>query len=201
MVIRLLSVPDHMVLPEFHDVIRAILGWDGDLGYIVRVHGQEFNSFRRKTRSKPLREMSLHRQEKFLYICDTLHMWEWDIRVLDIEDGVEGDRVARCLGGRGAAPPEHCGGPTGYRLMLKKQKEGMAMSDPVLLEAGIEMFAEACPDQPPATWDLLRSALDQGFQSIDRRLKECGPLQPERFCLKEADERLSELQQHRRFRA
>jgi hypothetical protein len=27
---------------------------DGDLGYIIRIHGQEFNSFRRKTRSKAL---------------------------------------------------------------------------------------------------------------------------------------------------
>ena len=87
MVIRLLSVPDHMDLPEFHDVIRAILGWDGDLGYLVRVHGQEFNSFRRKTRSRVLQEMNLRRQEKFLYICDTLHMWEWDVRVLDIQAG------------------------------------------------------------------------------------------------------------------
>jgi hypothetical protein len=81
MVIRLISVSDHMALPEFHGVFRAILGWNGDLGYIIRVHGQEFNSFRRKTRSKALHEFKLHRQEKFLYICDTLHMWEWDIRV------------------------------------------------------------------------------------------------------------------------
>jgi hypothetical protein len=64
-----------MHLPEFHDVFRAILGWNGDLGYTIRVHGQEFNSFRRKTRSKALHEFKLHRQEKFLYICDTLHMW------------------------------------------------------------------------------------------------------------------------------
>jgi hypothetical protein len=48
MVIRLVSVSDHMPLPEFHDVFRIILGWNGDLGYIIRVHGQEFNSFRRK---------------------------------------------------------------------------------------------------------------------------------------------------------
>jgi hypothetical protein len=41
MVIRLISVPDHMALPEFHDVFRVILGWNGDLGYI-RVHGQEW---------------------------------------------------------------------------------------------------------------------------------------------------------------
>ena len=36
MVIRLVSVSDHMPLPEFHDVFRTILGWNGDLGYIIR---------------------------------------------------------------------------------------------------------------------------------------------------------------------
>ena len=116
MVIRLVSVSDHMPLPEFHDVFRTILGWNSDLGYIIRVHGQEFNSFRRKTRSKALHEFKLHRQEKFLYVCDTLHMWEWDVRVLDIQEGVEGDHAPVCVGGRGAAPAEFCGGPTGYRL-------------------------------------------------------------------------------------
>ena len=75
-------------------------GWNGDLGYIIRVHGQEFNSFRRKMRSKALHEFQLHRQEKFLYICDTLDMWEWDVRVLDIQDGVEGDYAPICVGGR-----------------------------------------------------------------------------------------------------
>ncbi|MBV9675441.1 MAG: hypothetical protein JO185_03850 [Acidobacteriaceae bacterium] len=73
MVIRLLSVPDHLELPEFHHLMRAVLGGQGDLGYILRIHAQEFNSFRRKTRSKALREFKLHRQEKFLSICDTLH--------------------------------------------------------------------------------------------------------------------------------
>jgi len=69
MVIRLISVPDHLELPKFHNVMRAVLGWDGDLGYIIRIHGQEFNSFRRKTRCKALHEFKLHRQEKFLYIA------------------------------------------------------------------------------------------------------------------------------------
>src|SRR5580704_9709566 len=87
MVIRLVSVSDQMPLHGFHDVFRTMLGWNGDLGYIVRVHGQEINSFRRKTRSKALHEFKLHRQEKFLYVCDTLHMWEWDVRVLDIQEG------------------------------------------------------------------------------------------------------------------
>jgi hypothetical protein len=41
MVIRLVSVSDRMQLPDFHDLFCAILGWQGDLGFIIRVHGQE----------------------------------------------------------------------------------------------------------------------------------------------------------------
>lgn len=194
MVIRLVSVSDHMQLAKFHDIFRAILGWDSDLGYIIRVHGEEFNSFRRKSRSKALHELKLHRQKKFLYVCDTLHMWEWDVRVIDIQDAEEeGDDFPICVGGRGAAPPEHCGGPTGYRWMLKRQKEGAAMNDPVMMETGIQVFAEACPDEPQKTWDLLRTSLAEGFRSIDRRLEESGPLHPERFNPQEANARLSEL--------
>jgi hypothetical protein len=70
--------------------------------------------------------LELHRQERFLYICDILHMWEWDVRVLDIQEGTEHNLVPMCLGGRGATPPELCGGPTGYRLMLKRQQDGVA---------------------------------------------------------------------------
>ena len=166
MVIRLVSLSDHMQLLDFHDAFRAILGWRGDLGFIIRVHGQEFNSFRRKMQSKAFHELQLHRQETFLYICDTLDLWEWDVRVVDLEAGADGDHLPRCVGGRGAAPPESCGGPTGYRLMLKRQREGAAMSDPVLLEAGIELLAAACPEEPASRWELLRSALDEGFRSI-----------------------------------
>ena len=165
MVIRLISVSDRMRLPDFHDVFRAILGWRSDLGFIIRIHGQEFNSFRRKTQSKALHELKLHRQEKFLYICDTLHMWEWDVRVVDMEAGIEGDHLPRCVGGRGAAPPEFCSGPTGYRLMLKRQGLGAAMSDPVLVEAGVEVLAKACQEEPPPN-------LGNAPHSAGRRLPE-----------------------------
>jgi hypothetical protein len=59
MVIRLVSVSDHLRLAEFHDIFQTILSWDGDLGYIVRIHGQEFNSFRRTKRNAQSREPSI----------------------------------------------------------------------------------------------------------------------------------------------
>ena len=35
---------------------------------------------------KHIREFRLHRQEKFLYICDLLDMWEWELGVMDIQE-------------------------------------------------------------------------------------------------------------------
>jgi hypothetical protein len=65
--------------------------------------------------------------------------------------------------------------------------------------AGVQMLAEGCSGQSARTLDLLRTVLDEGFQSIDRRLQELGPLQPDRFSLKEANARLSELAQRWRL--
>ena len=74
------------------------------------------------------------------------------------------------------------------------------MSDPLRLEAGVQTLAEGCPGQSARTWDLLRTVLDEGFHSIDRRLLELGPLQPDWFSLKETNARLSELAQRWRLR-
>ena len=181
-------------------MFRTILGWDG-LGFIFRVHGQEFNSFRRRTQSKTLRDFQFRPQEKFLYTCGVIDLWEWEFRLLDRAAAADGDDAPICLGGRGAAPPEHCGGPTGYRLMLKRQKEGQSMCTPVQVEAMIGMLSAAHPDRPTNTWDLLRGMLDDGFQSIDRRLEQYGPLQPDRFSLQEANQRLAKLTERGRFHA
>jgi len=85
--------------------------------------------------------------------------------------------------------------------MLKRQRLGAAVSDPVLVETGIAMLAEACPEEPAQTWELLSTVLDEGFQSIDDRLQKLGPLEPDRFSLQEANTRLSEWAQGWRWRA
>ena len=200
MVVRVVAMPDYLDLPDFDEVFRTLVGWDG-LGFIFRIHGQEFNSFRRRTQSKTLREFQFRPQEKFLYTCGVIDLWEWEFRLLDRAAGADGDDAPICLGGRGAAPLEHCGGPTGYRLMLKRQKEGQSMCTPVQVEAMIGMLSAAHPDRPTNTWDLLRGMLDDGFQSIDRRLEQYGPLQPDRFSLQEANQRLAKLTERGRFHA
>src|SRR3954453_11029000 len=192
MVIRLVAVPDLLDLADFDAVFHPMLGWDSGIGCAFQVHGQEFNSFRRQTRTKKLRDFRLHRQEKFLYTLGALDQWEWDVRVIDWQDGANGDQTPMCVGGRGATPPQHGGGPTGYRLMLKRQERGEQMFQPAQVESTIRVLTAAHSDHPASTWDLLRSVLAEGAKSLDSRLEQSGRLEPERFQLREANERLAQ---------
>ena len=98
LVARLVSVPDDLSLEELHEVLQLTLGWRCEPFYSFRIHGQEI-SRRRHLRSRLLREFQLRRREKFLYTYDFLDLWEWEIRLLDIEPGSEDDSRPRCLAG------------------------------------------------------------------------------------------------------
>jgi len=122
------------------------------------------------------------------------------VRLLDEDPGSVGDDVPLCLGGRGAAPPQFCGGPTGYRLMWKRQRMGEAMCTPVQMEAVLGMLAASNPEAPPETRRSYREMLKEDFVSIDRRLQEYGPLEPEGFSLDEANQRLAQREDLVRWR-
>ena len=202
MVIRVLAVPDCLDLSSFDEVFRTLLGWDG-LGFSFHIHGQEFTSFLRRTKvhRTTLRDFQLRPRETFLYTCGGIDLWEWEFRLLDSEVGSRGDDAPVCLAGRGASPPEYCGRPTGYRLMLKRQKEGETMGTPAQVETVIAMLTAAHRDQPASSWDILREAIDDGMRSIDQRLEQYGPLAPNRFSLKEVNQRLAKLMERGRYRA
>ena len=202
MVIRVLAVPDCLDLSSFDEVFRTLLGWDG-LGFSFHIHGQEFTSFLRRTKvhRSTLRDFQLRPRETFLYTCGGIDLWEWEFRLLDSEVGSRGDDAPVCLAGRGASPPEYCGGPTGYRLMLKRQKEGESMGTPAQVETVIAMLTAAHRDQPASSWDILREAIGDGMRSIDQRLEQYGPLAPNRFSLKEVNQRLAKLMERGRNRA
>jgi hypothetical protein len=198
-VARVLSIPDDVEITELHDVFLSMLGWQQDLGFIIRVHGQEFNSYQRRSRGKRLRDLQLRRQEKFVYIGNTLDLWEWEIRVLDIQEGNPEERTPECLEGRGAAPPVSCGGPRGYRLMLKRQAVGPQLSDPATIAASMKVLAQVYGNDPDIDWPLFEEAVTTGWQSVEERLAWTGPLTPTRFSRKEANDRLAALRQQRRW--
>lgn len=200
MVIRVLAVPDSLTLARFDEIFCAMLGWEG-LGYSFYIHGQEFTSFLRRStvHRKTLGDFHLRPRDTFRYTCGGLDLWEWECRVLASELGIQGDEAPVCLAGRGAAPPECCGGPTGYRLMLKRQQDGESMGTPAQVETVIALLTATHPDTPPSSWELLRTVTDDGMRSIDQRLEQYGPLEPHRFSVKEANQRLANLVERGRY--
>ena len=83
--------------------------------------------------------------------------------------------------------------------MLRRQEQREQMCSPAEHDVMAKLMAEMYPDQPADTWEVLRSALADGHQSLDRRLERYGPLQPERFSLRETSQRLEKLLENRRF--
>ena len=187
LVARLISVPDDLSLEELHDVLQLVFGWSGQAFYSFRIHGQEIGR-RRHLRTHLLREFQLRRREKFLYTYDFLDLWEWEIRVLDIEPGSAEAWQPRCLAGRAATPPEACGGPRGYMRILDQHKYYPPMAEQELVEKALQRMAGALPGQ--SLRDLLNELLDQGLQRAVQRLKEYAQFQPDRFSLQEVNDRL-----------
>jgi Plasmid pRiA4b ORF-3-like protein len=187
LVARLISVPDGLSLEELHDVLQLVFGWSGQAFYHFRLHGQEIGR-RRHLRTQLLREFQLWRREKFLYTYDFLDLWEWEIRVLDIEPGSAEAWRPRCLAGRAATPPEACGGPRGYMRLLDQHKYSPPMAEQELVEKALQRMAGVLPDQGHR--DLLKELLDQGLQRAVQRLKQYAQFQPDRFSLQEVNDRL-----------
>ena len=79
-------------------------------------------------------------------------------------------------------------------------KDGEAMRTPTQVEAVLGMLAAADPEVPPENWRCYREILREGFESIDRRLQEYGPLEPECFSLEEANNRLARREDLMRWR-
>jgi hypothetical protein len=198
LVARVISVPDDLELRDLHEIFLIMLGWDYDPDFIIRIHAQEFASFRRHSRGKRLRDFQLRRQEKFLYLCDTLDGWEWELRVLDVEKVTAEDMTPICINGRGAAPPAMCGGPTGYRLMLRRQQVGPGLSDPDFISQSVQLLLEAYQNELGVDRQFLEETLHDGWKSVEDRLNRSGPLTPSHFSLKETNDRLVLWAQGRR---
>ena len=84
-------------------------------------------------------------------------------------------------------------------LMLKRQQMGEQMFHPAQVETAIRMLTSAHSDRPVSTWELLRSVVSDSAKSLDQRLEQSGRLEPERFSLKEANQRVAKLLESRRF--
>jgi hypothetical protein len=80
----------------------------------------------------PLSRFAFRPSERFLYEYDFTAGWQIEVRIeqlISVAAGA-GHRIAVCPGGRGASPPDNCGGPRAYTAR-RRDALGWPMADDV----------------------------------------------------------------------
>lgn len=116
---RRLLVPADMRLDRLHDVIQTALGWTDTHLHVFSTEAGEYGvpdpelGFRDE-RSARIGEFLHEPGDRILYTYDFGDAWEHDIVLEKHVDPDPGHKLPACLTGKGASPPEDCGGVWGY---------------------------------------------------------------------------------------
>jgi hypothetical protein len=123
---RQITLPDAFSFHDFHRIIQAAFGWRSRRLYafmptdrysepfiaLPTAKGLPAKKITDSTQSM-LKDIFTNEGQQFIYIYDFGDEWVHKIMLEQIVDAP--DSVARCLNGRGACPPENCGGALGYK--------------------------------------------------------------------------------------
>jgi Plasmid pRiA4b ORF-3-like protein len=153
---RRVLVPAGASLGELHEVIQAAMGWDGghlhmfsdDITHYGTLPDDEDED------GFALADVLVEPGDRLRYTYDFGDDWDHDVKLEKVVAPGAGPRAAAvpvCLAGKGACPPEDCGGAWGYAGL----KETIA--DPSDEEHGgmLEWLGlEDAADFDPAAFDL-----------------------------------------------
>lgn len=125
---RRVIVPETFTFHRFHEVIQAAFGWENchlyqfslkDRGSKKRItlpSDYDWEPVIDSTKEK-LKDIFKKEGQTYTYIYDFGDSWMHEITLEKITD--EKSLKASCLAGKGACPPEDCGGSWGYEGIKK----------------------------------------------------------------------------------
>ncbi len=122
---RTLQVEDTYRMDRFHQVIQIVMGWQNahlhefsinnkSLGILLD-DGFDLGETEDETKFF-LKDFSLRKGGKFVYIYDFGDSWYHTLEILKVEEST--DFFLRCIDGKRACPPEDCGGIYAYNELL-----------------------------------------------------------------------------------
>lgn len=116
---RRLLVPADMRLDRLHDVIQTSMGWTDTHLHVFSTAAGDYGvpdpelGFRNE-RNARLGQFLKQPGDHIQYTYDFGDGWEHDLVLEKRLDPDPEAQIPACLAGKGACPPEDCGGPWGY---------------------------------------------------------------------------------------
>ena len=105
---RRVLVRSAMTLAHLHALLQIVFAWSDEHLHSFYIHGREYGSNEAPTHSVRLRDLRLHRGERFRYVYDFGAYWACDIRLEALLPLALGRVYPVCIGGKRGAPSEDC---------------------------------------------------------------------------------------------
>lgn len=156
---RRLLAPDTLTFSDFHAAIQIALGWENShlyefndgRGGNIQISGDPMELFASEAgeRSTSIRLNALFKKpkQKLFYIYDFGDYWQHEVLLEKLQEEVI--PIPMLLDGKGACPPEDCGGIHGYYQMVA------ALNTPSDPSKSIEIdYHEWLGLEEGETWDV-----------------------------------------------
>ena len=116
---RRVLVPADVTLGDLHEVIQQAMDWGNCHMHVFSVGGQEYGSpdpdlGQASDRKVLLAQVLTGPGDRLRYTYDFGDDWEHDIVLEETRTAVPEETYPSCVAGKGACPPEDCGGAWGY---------------------------------------------------------------------------------------
>lgn len=149
---RLVEVRDDSTLKDLHRVIMATMGWGDfhlhtfDKNGITYSDVSVFDEAEDEAKVK-VSKLLKNVKDKLDYVYDFGDSWEHTIEVKAVKPLKVGETYPNILKGKGACPPEDCGGAWGYEDLKETLKDPESEDHESMLEwLGLESAQEWKPD-------------------------------------------------------
>lgn len=176
---RRLLVPPDMRLDRLHDVIKTSMGWTDTHLHVFSTAAGDYGvpdpelGFRNE-RNARLGQFLKREGDRVQYLYDFGDGWEHDIVLEKRADRTPGEQLPACIAGKGACPPEDCGGPWGSQGSgkLEVEDEAERLVDSLLLGGGqpTSEFVETLDVNRAELFDQDPSGL---VAQLDLRSEDC----------------------------
>lgn len=128
---RLIEVPDDYTFWDLHVAIQDAMGWldyhlhafapasdQGDSFRAIGIPEDDRDEMFQAGWEVPISQYLRKPGDRMRYEYDFGDDWVHEVRLVSLDSGASGGALPRCIDGKGACPPEDCGGPGGYRELL-----------------------------------------------------------------------------------
>ena len=121
---RRIQVVSDIRLSSLHRVLQVVMGWEDSHLHQFIANDSHYGLPDPELEIQDEHDVSLQQvvfkaNDTLIYEYDFGDSWEHELLVEEILPLTEGKRYPVCLTGKGACPPEDCGGIWGYEDMLK----------------------------------------------------------------------------------